>query len=55
MVRIIVGTLISVGFGKINADDIPDIINSKDRNRAGATAKAEGLCLYKVDYDFKEE
>ena len=55
MVRIIVGTLISVGFGKINADDTPDIINSKDRNRAGATAKAEGLCLYKVDYDFKEE
>ena len=55
MVRIIVGTLISVGFNKISADDIPAIIESKDRNRAGATAKAHGLCLYKVDYGFKEE
>ena len=55
MVRIIVGTLISVGFGKIDADDITDIINSKDRNRAGATARPHGLSLYKVYYDFKEE
>lgn len=50
MVRIIAGTLIDVGRNKIYVEDIPDIINSKDRNRAGKTAPAQGLCLEKIYY-----
>ena len=45
MVRIIAGTLIDVGTGKIAACDIPDIIASCDRSRAGNTAPAKGLTL----------
>ena len=50
MVRIIVGTLIFVSEGKIEAADIPDIIVSKDRKRAGKTARACGLYLNNVIY-----
>ncbi len=50
MVRIIVGTLIAVGIGKINAESIKDIINSKDRNKAGKCVTGQGLCLEKVFY-----
>lgn len=50
MVRIIVGTLIEVGRGKIPYDSIEHIIESKDRRLAGVTAKAHGLCLEKVYY-----
>lgn len=50
MVRIIVGTLVYVGSGKIAPDDITDIINSTDRRRAGITAPAKGLCLKEVFY-----
>jgi len=50
MVRIISGTLLHVGCGKIKADDIPEIILSKNRNKAGITAGAEGLYLKKVAY-----
>jgi len=50
MVRIIAGTLIEVGKGKIRAEDIPLIIKSKDRSKAGPTAPAQGLCLEKVYY-----
>ena len=50
MVRIIVGTLTEVAFGRICADDIPEIIRSCDRSRAGMTAPAEGLFLNKVIY-----
>lgn len=50
MVRIIVGTLIEVAFGRISPDDIPEIIASKDRSRTGMTAPAEGLYLNKVYY-----
>ena len=50
MVRIIAGTLIDVGTGKIAAGDIPGIIDSKDRTRAGNTAPAKGLTL--MHYDF---
>lgn len=38
-------------FGKIKADDIPAIIESKDRTKAGKTLPAHGLMLIKVDYD----
>lgn len=50
MVRIITGTLVFVGGGKINPADIADIIASKDRNRAGITAPPQGLCLKEVYY-----
>ncbi len=50
MVRIIAGTLVGVGCGKINPDEIPDIINSRCRERAGVTLPAKGLCLSEVLY-----
>lgn len=50
MVRIIVGTLVEVGTGRINGESIPSIIESKDRSNAGHTAPAQGLCLEKVYY-----
>lgn len=51
MVRIIVGTLIFVGAGKIKKEEIPNIIKGKDRTLAGITAGPEGLFLEKVYYD----
>lgn len=51
MVRIIAGTLVFAGGGKINWEDMADIIMSKDRNRAGITAPPQGLCLKEVYYD----
>lgn len=50
MVRIIAGTLVFAGGGKINPSDMADIIASKDRNRAGITAPPQGLCLKEVYY-----
>ena len=50
MVRIISGTLLDVGTGKINANDIPKIIESGDRKQAGKTLPAHGLYLMKVEY-----
>lgn len=50
MVRIIAGTLVDVGRGKINAEDIPSIIENGDREAAGVTAPACGLFLKKVFY-----
>ncbi len=50
MVRIIVGTLIDVGIRKIDTEDIPSIINSKDRKLAGKTVPPHGLYLLKVEY-----
>ena len=50
MVRIIVGTLVCVGNGRFNADDVPGIIKSCDRKNAGITAPPEGLSLIEVNY-----
>lgn len=50
MVRILVGTLLDVGIGKINPEDIPQIIKSKDRTKAGKTVPAQGLYLMEVYY-----
>ena len=52
MIRIITGTLLYTGIGKINPQDIKDIILSKDRERAGVTVPAQGLYLEEVYYDF---
>ncbi len=50
MVRNIVGTLVSVGDGKITPDEFKTILESKNRNHAGATAPPHGLCLMAVNY-----
>lgn len=50
MVRIISGTLVDVGTGKIKPEEIKDIIESKERIRAGKTLPARGLCLMEVNY-----
>ena len=50
MVRIIVGTITEVAFGRFNPDDMPEIIASKNRSRAGMTAPADGLYLNQVKY-----
>lgn len=51
MIRIITGTLLYTGIGKINPEDIRDIILSKDRKRAGITVPACGLYLEEVYYN----
>ncbi len=50
MVRIIVGTLLEVAEGKISADCIASIMESRDRRRAGRTVPPDGLYLNKVVY-----
>lgn len=51
MVRIIAGTLVDIGHGKINAEDMTAIIDAKDRTRAGHTAPPYGLYLAEVYYE----
>ncbi|MCH5268608.1 MAG: tRNA pseudouridine(38-40) synthase TruA [Lachnospiraceae bacterium] len=51
MVRIIAGTLIQVGQGRINVSEISDIIASCDRGQAGPTAPARGLKLVEIIYE----
>ncbi len=51
MARIITGTLVDVGLGKLAADAIPAILASRRREHASATAPAAGLHLVRVHYD----
>ncbi|MBQ9023499.1 MAG: tRNA pseudouridine(38-40) synthase TruA [Eubacterium sp.] len=51
MVRIMTGTLLEIGFGRMPADAIPGILASLDRTQAGPTAPAKGLCMMEVHYD----
>jgi tRNA pseudouridine38-40 synthase len=53
MVRIIAGTLMEVGKGKLPPDKIPEILNALDRTKAGPTAPACGLTLY--EYRFEQD
>ncbi len=53
MARAIAGTLLDVSSGKISPDKIPDILLSKDRSHAGATAPACGLFMTNVIYPDK--
>ena len=50
MVRILVGTLIEAGKGTLSPKDIKDILETKDRTKAGEKAPAKGLCMLKVEY-----
>ncbi|MBI5361385.1 MAG: tRNA pseudouridine(38-40) synthase TruA [Planctomycetes bacterium] len=50
MVRTIMGTLLLVGEGKIPPEDVKNILNSRNRCKAGPTAPAKGLFLQKIIY-----
>lgn len=51
MVRIMAGTLIAVGQGKIPPDEILEIIESRSREKAGITVEPQGLTLQEIYYD----
>lgn len=50
MVRIIVGTLLEVGLGRFSVEYVEEILESKDKSKAGKPVPARGLCLEKVFY-----
>ena len=50
MVRATVGTLIDIGQGKLNVDDLRTILEAKDRQAASTSVPAHGLFLWKVEY-----
>ena len=52
MVRAIVGTLLDYGIGKINADDLRQIILNKNRSLAGTSVPGNGLYLTKISYPY---
>ncbi|MBY0354754.1 MAG: tRNA pseudouridine(38-40) synthase TruA [Rickettsiales bacterium] len=49
-VRIMVGTLVNVGKGRWNSDDVAQALAARRRSAAGPTAPASGLCFMSVDY-----
>lgn len=51
MIRILVGTLLKMGNGRMDETNIPKILAAKDRNLAGPTAHPEGLYLLEVCYE----
>ena len=50
MVRAIVGTMLDIGVGKMKVEALHDVIQSKDRSNAGASAPAHGLYLTHIEY-----
>ncbi len=50
MVRAIVGTLIDIGRGRIEPEEIIKIIEAKDRSKAGSSVPADGLYLTAIEY-----
>ena len=52
MVRAIVGTLVNIGLHKITLADFSNIIESKNRDKAGFSVPAHGLYLTKIEYDY---
>ena len=55
MVRIIVGSLVEVGRGKLTAEKLAQILDGGQRCQAGLTAPAQGLCLMRVWYEKNAE
>jgi tRNA pseudouridine38-40 synthase len=51
MVRSLTGTLLDVGQGKTSVQEFQDIVNAKDRSKAGQSAPARGLFLVDIGYD----
>ena len=54
MIRIIIGTILEINENKKRVTDLKEIIEKKDRNLAGRTESAKGLCLIKCKFK-KEE
>lgn len=52
MVRAIVGSLLEIGKGKLEPDDLKTIIEARDRSKAGYSVPAEGLFLEEITYPF---
>ena len=50
MVRNIVGTLVALGLGKMTIHEFNQLLEAKDRTKAGVTAPPQGLFLLNVDY-----
>lgn len=50
MVRAIVGTMINIGLGKMDVDELHNIIKSKNRSEAGFSVPAHGLYLTNIEY-----
>ena len=55
MVRIVSGTLVYIGLGKIPLSALPGIFESKDRRKAGPTLPSNGLFMVKVFYEKKKK
>lgn len=51
MVRILVGTLLEVGYGRMSPEQVREVLENPKRQKAGPTAPAQGLCMMQVDYD----
>ena len=52
MVRAIVGSLLDVGMGKSSIEDFRNIIESRDRSKAGTSVPGNALFLTKVEYPY---
>ena len=50
MIRKMVGTIVDVGRGKLTPDDIPRLMDLRDRSKSGPTMPPQGLCLAEVEY-----
>ncbi|MEC2057977.1 tRNA pseudouridine(38-40) synthase TruA [Peribacillus psychrosaccharolyticus] len=50
MIRILMGTLLEIGNGKLISSMVPEILQSKDRSAAGRTVPGQGLYLWEVEY-----
>lgn len=55
MARILVGTLVYIGKGKLSIGQLPHILHERKRALAGMTAPAHGLCLIKIFHGYCEE
>ncbi len=51
MVRLIVGTLLRVGQGKLAPADVAEILTGEDNQRSGPRAPGHGLYIVKVSYE----
>ncbi len=51
MVRIMVGTLLEAGYGRMTVRQVEEVLEKPERQKAAPTAPAQGLCLLRVDYN----
>ena len=54
MVRIIAGTLMQVGKGQLQPQDVKEMLDAKDRTAAGQTAPPQGLTLVNIYFEESE-